>query len=207
MDKLKGVLANLDPKNNSHWTQDGLPKLEIVRLLTGDSKVSRDDILSVAPELTRESALKALEGPVTPPAPIAPPVPGVAPVVQTAEQTQVSLALQATQEASQLSLDLETEGETRAEAEHKLARMLAAQEELKGYIAQQQSIVDSLVVAEEGEREPSHVVNQRALGGYLESCLKRNEARAELIREHGPTRLVKTAPASPLDQSLAIKRK
>ena len=206
MDKLKGVLANLDPKNNSHWTQDGLPKLEIVRLLAADSKISRDDIVSVAPELTRESAAKALEAP-QPVAPIAPPVPGVAPVIQSAEETQASLAIQATQEAYQPSLDLQATHETRAEAEDKLARMLAAQEELKGYIRKQQEIVDAHVVAEEGESEPSHVVNQRALGGYLESCLKRNEARAELIREHGPTRLIKTAPASPLDQSLANKRK
>lgn len=55
---IRTALSQLDPKNDEHWTQAGLPSVEAVRSLSGDDEVSRGDIQNLAPKLTREEAAK-----------------------------------------------------------------------------------------------------------------------------------------------------
>lgn len=43
-DKIRAALAQLDPTNNDHWTQAGLPNLKVVQELTGLSELSRDGL-------------------------------------------------------------------------------------------------------------------------------------------------------------------
>lgn len=66
-DKLIEALALLDPKDDSHWTQDGAPLVEMVQELVNSKDVKRSDIIAVAPELTRETALAALSNPTPEP--------------------------------------------------------------------------------------------------------------------------------------------
>ena len=47
------ALKKLDPANASHWTSDGLPKVDIVSSLVSD-KVTREDIAEIAPEFIRD---------------------------------------------------------------------------------------------------------------------------------------------------------
>lgn len=53
--KLDEALAKLDAKNDEHWTADGLPRMDVVHELTGDSNLTRADLNKRAAKFNRES--------------------------------------------------------------------------------------------------------------------------------------------------------
>lgn len=53
------VLA-LDPENDSHWTEDGLPSVEALASALANPSISRQTIEAIAPGYTREKVLEAL---------------------------------------------------------------------------------------------------------------------------------------------------
>lgn len=57
--KLAAVLAQLDPDNDDHWTQQGKPALAAVEAAYGSSAITRADVEAAAPGLTREAAKAA----------------------------------------------------------------------------------------------------------------------------------------------------
>lgn len=59
--KIVDALKKLDPKNDNQWTQDGLPKLDALKFILGES-VSREQLAEVAPDFTRENTKLAEEG-------------------------------------------------------------------------------------------------------------------------------------------------
>jgi len=61
--KVRTALTKLDPANDEHWTDAGLPSVAAVRELSG-VEVSRADISSLAPKLTRDEAKKAQSDPL-----------------------------------------------------------------------------------------------------------------------------------------------
>lgn len=50
--KLIEALTSLDTDNDDHWTQDGLPRLDVLKSLTGES-VTRSDISGVSKTFNR----------------------------------------------------------------------------------------------------------------------------------------------------------
>jgi ribosomal silencing factor RsfS len=52
---LLSVLKSLDPFDETVWTDDGLPALDAVKALVGDSELTRDDINKVALGLLRDN--------------------------------------------------------------------------------------------------------------------------------------------------------
>lgn len=54
--QIQDALAKLDPKNDNHWTTDGLPRLDTVKQMSGDNSLTRETLTRVAPELTRSNA-------------------------------------------------------------------------------------------------------------------------------------------------------
>lgn len=50
------ALEKLSPADISHWTEDGAPALEIMQEITGNPKLTRDDIQKAAPEFNRAKA-------------------------------------------------------------------------------------------------------------------------------------------------------
>ncbi len=208
-EKILEVLGKLDPSNDNQWTTEGQPKLEIIRLLSGDPKVSRDQLTALAPTLTRESLRKELADKAAQDA-----VGSAAlAVVQATAEPAVATAppgppLQAAPEATRATELLKSDDDepSLAEEQHRLAHLLDMREQVNAEIVKQQAKVDSMLENEEVSSEPAHLQNQRCIQQALQASLKRNETRAALIAEHGQTRLVRTAPPSPLDQSLAKKR-
>lgn len=83
-DKIKKALSELDVNNQNHWTADGQPRIETVRMLAQDGTLSRDDIIAVAPEFNRTNAV--LESATA----AAAPVPQVTPTV--ASETPLAAA-------------------------------------------------------------------------------------------------------------------
>src|SRR5574343_1269679 len=50
---LEQALQQLDPNNDDHWTGEGLPRLDVVRMLSGASTLTREQVSQAAPGLTR----------------------------------------------------------------------------------------------------------------------------------------------------------
>lgn len=60
--KIKDALAKLDVNNDNHWTSDGLPKVDTVKMLAGDQNLDRAAITKADPSFNREKAKAAAEG-------------------------------------------------------------------------------------------------------------------------------------------------
>lgn len=51
--RILDALSKLDKDNDAHWTSDGMPRLDTIRLLASDQGISREDVSKVAPEFAR----------------------------------------------------------------------------------------------------------------------------------------------------------
>lgn len=60
-EQIKEALAKLDVNNDNHWTADGLPKVDTVKLLAKDQSLDRAAITNADPSFSRESAKAAAE--------------------------------------------------------------------------------------------------------------------------------------------------
>ena len=56
MSKILEALSKLDVANDNHWTGDGLPRIDTVRMLASNPGISRDDITKEAPDFSRQNA-------------------------------------------------------------------------------------------------------------------------------------------------------
>jgi hypothetical protein len=57
---LLAVLAQLDPTNDNHWTVEGSPRLDTVKLLSGET-VTREQIALAAPGFSRNAPLQGAD--------------------------------------------------------------------------------------------------------------------------------------------------
>lgn len=57
--KIRTALAQLDAKNDQHWTEDGLPREGIIRKLASDNTISRKDISDAQPGFQRNPVAPA----------------------------------------------------------------------------------------------------------------------------------------------------
>lgn len=55
-DKILEALAKLDPGNDNHWTAEGAPRIETLRLLAGDASITRDQVTAADQSFNREAA-------------------------------------------------------------------------------------------------------------------------------------------------------
>lgn len=88
--KVLDAVRQLDVNNDNHWTADGLPRLDTVKLLAGDQSLDRNAVESAAPGFKRANAATwTAEGEQAPPTsttpvdPAATTPPGIAPVTPT----------------------------------------------------------------------------------------------------------------------------
>lgn len=54
--KIVEALLKLDVKNDNHWTADGLPRLDTVKMLASDQTLTRDSVAAAAPGFSRTTA-------------------------------------------------------------------------------------------------------------------------------------------------------
>lgn len=50
------VLRLLDPEDDSHWTSDDSPRMSKIHELMGSDEATRQDVVEIAPDFTRETA-------------------------------------------------------------------------------------------------------------------------------------------------------
>jgi hypothetical protein len=55
MSKLLEALSKLDVNNDAHWTSDGLPRLETLKILASDQSITRETINKISPGFNRYS--------------------------------------------------------------------------------------------------------------------------------------------------------
>lgn len=56
---ITDALSKLDPANDNHWTQDGLPRLDTIKILSGDPSLTRELVTGAYPDFNRETARAA----------------------------------------------------------------------------------------------------------------------------------------------------
>lgn len=59
--KINEALAKLDPNNDGHWTSDGLPRIDTVKMFASNPALTREDITKAAPDFNRETAKAAAD--------------------------------------------------------------------------------------------------------------------------------------------------
>ena len=56
---IKDALATLDPADDGHWTNDGMPRMDVLQKLTKSPDLSRTEVTNAAPDFSRASVLEA----------------------------------------------------------------------------------------------------------------------------------------------------
>lgn len=230
-EKITEALTKLDPTNDNHWTAEGAPRLETLRMLAGDPSISREDVNGVNQGLTRQSLAEAVAAaPPAPPAPVASvamkdgsvpdpkaniDVDGIATATKRVEQAphvQFNAMGKITNQipkdllASLTDMPLETIVENIAEAEQALAGVNAELSELTGEKAKIQTALDVLYSMQVKLAPPAHLNNQSEIAMYLSRQQSQRNAMAEQMGELG-MRALPIANRSLLDQRLRQKNR
>jgi len=216
-DKIQDALSKLDAGNDNHWTAEGAPRLETLRMLAGDPSISRDDVNAVDQGFTRQSltAKKAEISAAPAPAPSAEvgaqEKQSVATIAEEMPQTQFNASGQIT---SVLSKDVEDElaeidadGSLDAQiarGEKTIAEIDAEMARMQAHRARCQSMLDILNSRKLSLQPPEHLLVQNEISAYLATQQARREAMAEEMRKLG-MRTLPLANRSILDQRLSQK--
>lgn len=81
-DKIVAALKTLDVENDQHWTSDGAPRIDTLKILVGNPGLSREDVNAALPGFSRSTAKTFAETGTSGAAPAQTPAPG-APAVAT----------------------------------------------------------------------------------------------------------------------------
>jgi hypothetical protein len=221
-EQILAALQKLDVNNDAHWTQDGMPRLETVRLFAGNQALTRDDITKAVPDFTRLAAYNAQQAAQAAPAPVAAATPETQPGAQDTPSAAPPLAdpappaappvVEATQELAPLAHDIAWEDMTKEEqleiVNAELADVERYLEVAKKQRVKLQQQRDDLLLAIDKETPKNS--NQLDIKAYLASQNKLLEQRAQQIRnvkkveaELG-ARLSDLVPKrSPIDQAMS----
>lgn len=187
--QIHAALQQLDPQNDNHWTEDGLPRIETVRFLAKDSKLTRDDITKAAPDFSRTVPVIESEGDGNGAAPETGGHGGPHPDAQ-AEAVQ---GLEAELAEAQAALDACS------------ARIAEAQKEQATRRAQVDRLLEALHQARPSDSLAQNI--QSYLTRQQETLQKRAEAKAKLASVGGLEALKAILPQkAPIDAARARKR-
>lgn len=195
MNKIQQALAKLDIRNDNHWTEDGDPRLDTVRLLAGDQTITREEINEECKGFKRTGNVSA---------PLQPPVadPGAATTTASSntENTGGGDSTPPPVVEAQPIGDLEAEKAKLVELEDALNKAKAA-------FDAQTKIVDSLIVVNEPQQQAlaDHVAHYHASQQRL---AEERIAKKKLILESGiPLKELVSNLRSPLDSRLGQRRR
>lgn len=176
-EQIFAALQKLDVNNDSHWTQDGMPRLETVRLFAANQALTRDDITKSAPDFTRLVAYNTQQASQAAPATVTAAVPQTQPSAQDTQAVGQS-AVDPVPSAAAEFCDM-TNVEQLAAVEEELAQLDKYMETAKKHRTKLQLRKDDLVSAIDKET-PRHS-NQHDIQAYLRSQNKLLEQRAAQI--------------------------
>lgn len=185
--KIREALSQLDVANDNHWTADGLPRLDTVKMLAADQSITREHVNAALPGFTRSGVVRSesnqTAGAQAPQAAEAPQADPVASSVQAAAPAAESAAPVA--ESAQTE-DLEKLRESVREQQLLIERMDKHKAEFDTAYREERQKLDDLR-ARLQEIEPEDGTPQ-AIRSYLDAqqkILAQRAQRKALIRESG----------------------
>ncbi len=179
MSKVTEALAKLDVNNDNHWTADGLPRIDTVRMIAGNQALTREMITAEMPEFSRQTA--SLGASVA--APVVPVVP-VAPVEQPKEEEEEEVA-EVSPPVEEPVRDFEDE---LVVAQQELHDAIAARNEAQRLVDEKQNAMDEVISAQHAYADQTSI--EVAVQGYLASqkeLLTERGRRSQVLREKGVT--------------------
>lgn len=183
--KIREALSQLDVANDNHWTADGLPRLDTVKMLAADQSITREHVNAALPGFTRNgprSESNQTAGAQAPQAAEAPKADPVASSVQAAAPAAESAA----PAAESAQTDLEKLRESVREQELLIERMDKHKAEFDtAYREERQKLDDLRARLQESEPEDG---TPQAIRNYLDAqqkILAQRAQRKALIRESG----------------------
>ena len=218
--KILAALAQLDTSNANHWTEDGLPRMDTVKLLAASPDLTREHVTGAAPGFSRTNPI--LQGAAQ--APIAGSSGnGTDPGAFAAPAAQQPAAQRGDSDAAQAETQLEgADGDDTPESalEACEAELQAAQVKL-GELAARKAVadqaheaqvkeVDRLLQARDAALPKQSVTNE--IQGYLAAQKRELEKRAAQQRQLGAALrdgqlkdLLTGVRGAPIDQAMARK--
>lgn len=190
MSKIKDALAKLDPQNDNHWTSDGLPRIDTIRMFASDPAISRELITADAPDFSRSN-------------PVIPGMETVAAVVADAADNVVS------EESSPLTGD--EYDALIAKAHETLQAAINVRNAAQADVDTAQNDLDDVINQKHDAGAGDS--NADTIQGYLasqQSDLAERGRRSKVLQESGVTlRDIQALipQASPLDRAMASKKK
>lgn len=206
MSKITEALSKLDPNNDNHWTSDGLPRIDTVKMLAGNPALTREMITAEVPNFSRQIALvaatQAAAGVTNTPAVETPPMPPVVetPAVKTPKEQETVI--------ENVVKDYE---KLIAEAQDELQAAITAREEAQVLVSKKQNALDDLINERHVSGQAEHPMS--AISGYLASqqtVLQERARRHAVLVESGVTLNDIRAlipQRAPLDIALSSKKK
>ena len=196
---INAALVKLEVSNDNHWTGDGLPRLETVRLLAGDQTLTREALTLASPGFTRASAYAASQGAPSP-------TPTPAPIAAPATPAAVADPETGDEEAATDSVVDEL-----AAAQAVLANLREVKDNADAAYRAQVAAVDILIAARE-KTDAAQQSTPHAIQQYLAAQRGKLQARGEQLvkvrafeKEVG-AKLADIVPKrSPLDVAMARK--
>ena len=193
---ITDALSKLDPANDNHWTQDGLPRLDTIKILAGDPSLTREAVTAAAPDFTRLTAQAAAgaaqAGAGTTPAapadggqqgaaqaapPADPPVPPAPPVTEPEVTLTAPPAAEESSESDILKKQLE---EAQLNLSDRADALRAAQQALKDAQDEVSVIEEKLLKISKTSENPSTEYLKRQ-----QKVLAERGARKALIKDSG----------------------
>ena len=220
MQNIIDALKNLDVTNDNHWTVDGQPRLDTVKMLAADPSVTRDTINAIAPDFNRETAAswepkQETEQVQTPSdneqstedQPQEKPVEATGTSGNDVEQQPQDTETKPSEEVAETNLEhLE---KALADAEAKTAEKRLAKEQAEAAYAAALQEEDAARIALDAAKPKTHELDP--IHGYLNAQLEIQSERSrvvEALREAGvtPEVLQKLAGLNPTDVAYATKK-
>jgi hypothetical protein len=205
-EQILAALQKLDVNNDGHWTADGLPRLETVRLFAGDQSLNRDAITAVASEFTRLAAYNAQQAAQVPPAPVAAAT-QEAQDVQAAAPPVANPVPEAPPVAAEVVQDVPVQ-EERSPLKQQLAEVQDELSQLDGYAAKLKKHRDQLILKKDDliaaiQTETPNNSNQQDIMSYLASQNKLLEERRQRIEATKHVNLADFLPKrAPIDVAM-----
>jgi exonuclease VII small subunit len=178
---LEQALSKLDHDNNNHWTQDGLPRVDTLKMLTGDQTLTREIVSAQFPDAKR---VTVTIDPVVIQAPVITPPVVIVDTTPKVNDSQIESALDILeQEAEKIESDNHNLDDEIEHLEHldKLHRQ--AFDRFK----EQQAFVDSIIASRKSNVTPAQDA-QEAIRLYLNSqqlVRDERERKMTILRDSG----------------------
>lgn len=220
-DKIKAALLSLDVTNDNHWTNDGAPRIDSLKITLGNPALTREDVNSAVPGFSRATAANfaatGTSGVQAAPAP----VPGEAPITAATGATQGTaqeeelpnlggepLAEQPMSSRGSMMLP-DVKGMNLEEANEFLSQLIDVRSQVQQAIPEVQNRIAQL---DHEHKVATGQDNHNPIQAYLANQVKLGEERAALrltVEESGVNlaELSQRLGASPLDQALAARKR